>query len=109
VSQPASPRPENPQLSRCRACGQASHPRPCYCPTCGSADLAAEPLPDIAEIYSYTRIPGESGDRWVALVTAGGVRVLAAVTPGAAALAIGGRVRLHTGSGLSGLSVTPLP
>jgi uncharacterized OB-fold protein len=109
VSQPAGTSPETPQVSRCQACGAASYPRKRYCPTCGSTDLAAEPIPHIAEIYSYTRIPGEAGDRWVALVNAGDVRVIAAVTPGAAGLAIGDRVGLNEGRGSSGFSATSLP
>ena len=108
MSEPAGARPETPQLSRCRACGTASHPPKRYCPACGSPDLVAEPLPDTAEIYSYTRISGVTGDRWVALVNAGDVRVMVAVTPGAAALAIGDRVRLDSGPGSSALSATPL-
>ncbi len=108
MSQPADAGPETPQLSRCRACGAASHPRKRYCPVCGSSDLVTEPLPDTAEIYSYTRIPGVTGDRWVALVNAGDVRVMVAVTPGAAALAIGDHVRLDSGPGSSGLTAIPL-
>jgi uncharacterized OB-fold protein len=109
VSQPVEATPATAQLSRCRACGAASHPRKCYCPSCGSADLVEEPLPDTAEIYSHTRIPGATGDRWVALVNAGDVRVMVAVTPGAPALAVGDRVRLTASPGTTGIAATPLP
>src|SRR5580700_5922951 len=86
------------RLSRCRRCGAAAYPVKRYCPTCGSRDLVGEPLPKDAEIFAYTRIPEEGHDRWVALVNAGDVRVMAALMTGTASPAIGDRVQLKVGS-----------
>jgi uncharacterized OB-fold protein len=81
--------------SRCPECGEATFPRKRFCPRCGGSALVDEPVSDRGEVFSFTRIEEAGGERWIALVDLGAVRVLTPVADSAVPVAVGTAVRLE--------------
>lgn len=85
-----------PDLSRCDRCDKSTLPAKLICPFCGSRDIVNAPMPEDGEVFSYTTIPHPGGgEHRIALVNAGGVRLLVPVPADAGDLGVGCRVRLR--------------
>jgi uncharacterized OB-fold protein len=86
-----------PTMARCRDCGATALPPKWRCHRCGGRALEEVAVPGDGRVFSFTHMVDRAGgDRWVALVDTGGVRVLA---PLDGPLAVGDPVRLYDAPG----------
>ena len=100
--------PGLPCLSRCERCDGVTFPAKQVCPYCGNRALVETAIPEEGDVFSYTTIPqAGGGERRIALVNAGGVRLLMAIPGEIGALGVGDKVRIRPRAEPPGYEAAP--